>query len=663
MFEKQSRCVWALLLAALSFRPALAQEPGDQLSALDSLLNVPVSAAAKYAQLGSEAPASITIVTAEEIRRFGYRTLADVLNDLPGFYVTDDRNYTYVGVRGFGRPADFNNRVLVQIDGHTLNESFVGAVGLGREFGVDLEGIERIEVVRGPGSALHGARAMFAVVNLITRDGRAIDGVEATGEVGTLGTWRGSLVAGTALSKGPDLQLSASVSNRDGRDEYFPEFDDPQTNYGLAESADRDRSGHVQGSLKYGGFTLHGMASARDKTVPTAAFFTQFNDPRNQTHDERHFVEAKYDTREEAALQLSVQGYANFYGNEFVLPYETWLLKHRIWTSWLGSEVRLRWDPIAGNRLVVGTEVQRVVEARQRATMASTDSLLKGNDHPYSVVSVFVQDELQLSENVALTVGLRHDDYSLGFSSTTPRAAVVYHPWRSTTVKALYGEAFRPPNLLESVSTPPFYFYDNPDLGPEKIRTAELVWEQRLASQVVMSTAVYNNEIRDLIEPVPQGIGPGFTQPVPTFQYQNHGNLTARGLEWELRLVSASGFRATGNYTYQRVRDSETGQKITNSPEHLARLGLSKQFQNGYVAALNLSYESGRIANFASEVDGRLLADVALSTPKLMNHVFASARVKNLFGTDYYTPGGPQHRQRMIPQYGRELFLALEYHF
>jgi iron complex outermembrane receptor protein len=180
----------SLVLVTLVAQTARAQDPEQALSALDSLLNVPVSAAAKYAQRRSEAPASITIVTAEEVRRYGYRTLADVLNDLPGFYVSNDHNYTYVGVRGFGRPADFNNRVLVQINGHTLNESFVGAVGIGREFGIDLDAIERIEIVRGPGSSLHGARAMFAVVNLVTRDGRAIEGFETTGELGNLGTWR-----------------------------------------------------------------------------------------------------------------------------------------------------------------------------------------------------------------------------------------------------------------------------------------------------------------------------------------------------------------------------------------------------------------------------------------------------------------------------------------
>ncbi len=663
MYARRIRYLLSLVLVTLVAQTARAQDPEQALSALDSLLNVPVSAAAKYAQRRSEAPASITIVTAEEVRRYGYRTLADVLNDLPGFYVSNDHNYTYVGVRGFGRPADFNNRVLVQINGHTLNESFVGAVGIGREFGIDLDAIERIEIVRGPGSSLHGARAMFAVVNLITRDGRAIDGFETTGELGNLGTWRTSIVGGTTLFNELDVQLSASVSSREGQDFYYPEFDQPTSNDGTAVSSDRDQARHLQASVSYAGFTLDGLASARDKTVPTAAFFTNFSDPNNETHDERHFIELKYASREGMPLQFSAQTYANFFGNTFVLPYEGWSLQHEIWTSWIGTEGRLRWDPIAKNRLVVGAEVQRIVDAHNKASAVETGEVFKEGDYPYTVVSVFLQNELQLLEQLALTLGIRHDDYSIGESSTTPRAAVVYHPWPSTTLKALYGEGFRPANLFESRATPPFYFVDNNDLGPEKIRTTELVWEQRLTPSLVMTTALYNNEIRDLIEPVPQGLAQGPTTLVPSFQYQNRGNLAAQGLETELRFMAASGLWATGSYTFQRVRRADTGDKITNSPAHLARLALSKHFWHGLVAAVNLAYESSRIALYGAEVDDFLLTDITISAPWLLDHLSLSAQVKNLLATDYYMPAGPQHRQRVLPQYGRELFLTLRYRF
>ncbi len=120
-----------------------------------------VVSAAKYRQMLDEAPASITILTAREIKGYGWRTLADLFRSVRGFYVSDDRNYSYLGVRGFLRPGDYNSRVLVLLNGHTLNDDIWQTFLLGRESGIDLDLIDRIEIVRGPGSALYGTSAFF----------------------------------------------------------------------------------------------------------------------------------------------------------------------------------------------------------------------------------------------------------------------------------------------------------------------------------------------------------------------------------------------------------------------------------------------------------------------------------------------------------------------
>ncbi|MCK4591194.1 MAG: TonB-dependent receptor plug domain-containing protein, partial [Candidatus Latescibacteria bacterium] len=134
---------------------------------LEDLLNVKISTAAKYEQTISEAPASVTIITSEDIKRYGYRTLDEVLMSVRGFYTRNDRNYAYMGIRGFSRPGDYDNRILVLINGHTLNENVYGAPFFGTDLGMNLDTIERIEIVRGPGSAVYGTGAMFAVVNVI----------------------------------------------------------------------------------------------------------------------------------------------------------------------------------------------------------------------------------------------------------------------------------------------------------------------------------------------------------------------------------------------------------------------------------------------------------------------------------------------------------------
>ena len=100
-----------------------------------------------------EAPAAVSVITAAEIKRFGWRTLGEILGHVRGVYVSTDRNYSFVGIRGFGRSGDYNSRILVLVNGHALNEPIYMGALLGREFGIDVDLIERLEIIRGPGSS------------------------------------------------------------------------------------------------------------------------------------------------------------------------------------------------------------------------------------------------------------------------------------------------------------------------------------------------------------------------------------------------------------------------------------------------------------------------------------------------------------------------------
>jgi iron complex outermembrane receptor protein len=195
------RFIGLLTLAILATPCAAFGQTGEQglLTALDSLLEIPIDAAAKYTQRRADVAASVSIVTSEEIERYGYQTLDDVFRNVRGFYVSNDRNYSYLGTRGFSRPSDYNDRVLLLIDGHRQNDNLYGASLMGSAFGFDLRTVDRLEIIRGPGSALYGTGAMFAVVNVVTRSAADVDGVEISGEVGNMGTKDGSVIAGTTV--------------------------------------------------------------------------------------------------------------------------------------------------------------------------------------------------------------------------------------------------------------------------------------------------------------------------------------------------------------------------------------------------------------------------------------------------------------------------------
>src|SRR5688572_2770598 len=175
-----------------------------------------VFGASERSQPVTEAPTSVSFITAEDIARYGYRTLAEILRGVRGMYVTDDRNFSLLGMRGFGKPGDYNSRILLLINGHRVNDNIFGQAEIGAEFGLDPATFERVEIIRGPASSLYGDSAFFAVVNVITKTGASLAGPTATVEVGTLGTELLRASTGHRLSNGLDVMLSSTFEHSDG---------------------------------------------------------------------------------------------------------------------------------------------------------------------------------------------------------------------------------------------------------------------------------------------------------------------------------------------------------------------------------------------------------------------------------------------------------------
>src|SRR5262245_43209049 len=231
---------WTVAVALLL---GLCSQAGAQQSAmlsLDSLLGTQVQAASKYLQTGAEAPASVTIVTADDIRAHRYRNLQEVLETVRGYYVSDDRNYPYLGMRGFSRPTDYNDRILVLIDGHALNDQTWGGAPVGSDLPINLDAVERIEVIRGPGSAIYGTNAMFGVINIVTKTGTQLNGVRVSGRYGPGASREGMFVAGFPLGPRASAAASAIVTRSDGGTLRFPELSDD--NGGVARNLDWEES-------------------------------------------------------------------------------------------------------------------------------------------------------------------------------------------------------------------------------------------------------------------------------------------------------------------------------------------------------------------------------------------------------------------------------------
>jgi iron complex outermembrane receptor protein len=633
-------------------------EPPDSsaVSSLEALLQIPISSAAKREQTMREAPASAAVITSEDIERYGYRMLADALTQLRGFYGTYDREYSYLGTRGFGRPSDYNTRIQVQVDGHVLNEAFYSSALLGTGFGVPMEAIDRIEVIRGPGSALHGGNALFAVVNIVTKKGRDADGVTAGFEVGSHGYRRSTVTIGGDLAGGMDGFFSASWHEREGEDLFFPEFQGVGESEGIAEGMDWDRSLGAQGSLRYGIFTLSFFGTSRNKGVPTAPWGSIFNDTPARRRDDRFFADLRAERKWGPDRRFQLRGYVDTYrskrAHSFPMP---WLLTR--FTSeahWAGLEGQYQHYLGPAHRLILGAEFRRHSDVGFR--VFSFGEVRLEESYPFSLASVFTQYEWQVADWIALTGGLRADHYTNFGTTLSPRMAAVTHLGEETTVKVLSGRAFRPPNLWELNYQVPFVAKANPDLDPETIRTDEVVVEKRLSGWATGAVSVFRSGIRGLITSV---LDPsdGLTQ------FRNLEDIEVVGVEWEVQARWSSGSHAYGSLSFQRLEDRTSGEVLPNAPGHQARAGLSHPVLPWLTASGSLRYDGERKTVRGGKTKGYLLANAHFLVRLLDDRVRVGIGMENLFDEVYRMPVSLKHAQEALQQDGRTLVLSVEARF
>ena len=617
---------------------------------LEDLLNTTVSTASKYEQSMSEAPASVSIISREDIERFGFSTLAEAIASVRGFYLSYDRNYSYLGTRGFSRPSDYNNRILLLINGHTLNEYVYGSALIGTEFAVNLDVVERIEVIRGPGSALYGTNAMFAVVNIITKRGRSADRFKMSGRCGSYGTIGSAISLGKEFESGADIYISGSVFDSDGQDLYFREFDDPATNNGIASGLDWDKNYGLTAVLTYHNLIIQGILTSREKGIPTGPYEIEFNHQTAKSLDERSFIEAEYNRGIDSNKNFMFRGYFDHYGYYGVYPYETDLLDASD-NNWAGGELQFRWDIRPENRLTAGLEYSDHFRRDYRAWDSGGYNFDK--NLPLEVFSLYLQDEYQIRRYLSLTLGTRHDHFSTVGNAFTPKLAILLNPLRSTTVKLLYGKAFRAPNLYETDYEDPRNAKGNPALKPEESETYELILEQNFGGRYFGVVSVYNYDVENMIDQV---IDPADS----LMQFRNINKARGRGVEFELAARQMFGLSWHATYNYQNAEDVLLGTTLTNSPNHIAEIGLSYPWPGYLHTAVETRYESERLTIIRSKTDSYFLTNLNfIFKPKseVFKLVFS---IRNLFDVDYQCPGGLEHLQEHIAQNGRNIGIRFE---
>jgi outer membrane receptor for ferrienterochelin and colicins len=621
--------------------------------------DIVVGAAKREQSLGNVASA-VTVISGDRLRRFGYRTVAEALRAVAGVHVADDHLTERVGIRGLQILGDFNTRILVLIDGATLNEMWGAFAGLGWDIPVAIDDVARIEVIRGPVSSVYGTNAFFGIVNIVTRG--AAETPRAWGRVTGSTFAGGSLAAGFAVG-GVDRQLRGSVVGQVRRGETLPFNGMELSGVDGMESIGVNLVGAYQGAFAQLRF-YH-----RARELPFAPFDSVLGDDRTREFDTLGIAEGGYTREVSKRLTVSGRGYFNVYRfSDFLIEEGMPDDPFRDFGDalWFGGEVRGRFA-IVGDRLGVtaGGEAMRVqTESRSYPESAApADRVVIPKD--FSIQGLYAEADAAPTSWLSATAGVRFDRNSILEDRVSPRAAVFLADKDRFGLKLLYAEGFRNPSAFEAFFADGTDFEANPDVGAETIRSFEAVAWGRPLPGISARVSGFTWNAKGLVE---QEIDPANG----LLRFVNIGQARSAGVEAEVTYRDSRGWYAFAGGAVQRVRDGDDV-RIIGAPAVTGSVGVStpRLFGIGHVST-EVNVVGPRTTRDPA-VEARAFAgwNAAIYVPDLRGFdVTIGAR--NLIGKREQVPGQEDYDRTMpppgtviptLPGEGTEVYARVGYRF
>lgn len=646
---------WCLGGVAL-FGVALTAHADLTTLSLEDLLSSEVISASRFPQQAREAPSAVSVITAREIREHGWRTLAEALANVRGTVTANDRGYSYIGPRGFLRPGDYNTNLLLLVDGVRINDNIYHGAPMGGEFPLDMELIERIEFVPGPGASVYGNNAFLGVVNVVTRSGSSYAGTEANVGVGTHGMRRVHASMGNA-GKGQDWLVSVSHASSKGHDFYYPELDQPGNNNGRADDLDGEQVSRAYAHLRRGDLQVSGLWADRVKANPTAPFDSLVGDARSELQDRHAHVMAHYDHDLTTGLKLSVLAdYGDYHfrndspGDRTVVLGDPNLYRDNAYGRWLNLQARATDARMPGHKWVYGVEWQKDLKNLQQGVDMTSGAPYADISARRQTTAVYSQDEWRLSPVWLLNLGARYDYHEGLGGALNPRLGLIQQISPRTTVKYLYGSAYRAPTAYElaydDAASGTQSMKGNPDLKAERIRTYEMTLEHESATHWLYTGTLFHYRIRDLINQIQDPL-----DSMLVYVNQNRVSASGLGMQAERRWQDGTHLRVSLN---RQQAEDELGQRVTHSPDVLAKL-LATIPLGTWRAGMEAHYTGARQTTGGNSAAGFWLVHANLMAPRSKGGGEFSLRVTNLFNQHYDDPGGAQHEQTLLPQDGRAL--------
>ncbi|MCP4268361.1 MAG: TonB-dependent receptor, partial [Candidatus Brocadiaceae bacterium] len=627
-----------------------------------------------------------------QIKQMGFRTLSDILEIVPGFDVHMDKN----GEKEFIVRGVFDaesSKVKVLIDGHSVNEPESDGASF-TFYDLVVETIKRVEIIRRPAPALYGQNAFLAVVNVITKDTEDIDGFQWTGSYGKFDTQNYNILFGKEYG---DLKISGFLDYLDTEGfskKIEQDIIQPPDSGSMAPGRSQNEKEKTDLNLKLTYKNLEIMGKYMKKRREGYIGFDHALNNDTEWNDTYIFGEISYRVRLMEKLNMVTKAYYDQYnsdatpvvsrpeGNVDVSTFGGILFPDglkavsRIKYRTVGFENQFNYNLFKGNELTFGFQYEyihqgdihdgrnfnplTIVDPNTSAPLTGWQDF--SSTLPFTrtatrhIYALYLQDEWNITKDIDLTVGVRHDRFTRFEGTTNPRFGLIWRFMEDTHLKLLFATAFRAPNFNEMFFVNNPVFTGNSGLDPEKINTFEVGLGHNFTEHIRGNVNYFFNRIRDRIKLDSQSPA----------QYQNLGGARIQGIEAELKADWGNDNYAFANYTFQDAEETRMRNRLGFVPIHKANIGVNVGFWKYANANVNTFVSGPRPredGDTRRDMPSYTLTNLTLIGKNFIDNFEIRGSVNNLFDQSYEDPAPVSTVPTDFPQQGISFRIELRYKY
>ncbi len=670
------------MLTYLANSFAQEEETGlEEMFAIFSEEQIVVSAL-KRPRSVSKSPAIMSVITARQIKQMGFRTLVDALKIVPGFYISmDETGEREIAVRGV--LDDASQKIKVLIDGHSVNDPWRGGA-MWNFNDLPVENVKRIEIIRGPGSALYGQNAFLAVVNIITKDTEDIDGFQLTTSGGSFSTQNFNMLFGKEYG---DLQISGffdyfdteGFSKKIEQDILFP----AAASRSPGQSQTRREKTDLNLKLSYNNLEIKskymkkrrkdfigvGNALNEDTIIRDTYIFSELTykldlGERLSMTPKIYYDQYNYDP----FFERRPDGFVDSLGQVFPEGIKGQL---RFKQRTIGFENQVNYNVFEGNELTFGFQYEwihqhdiKFSKNSHPVTNAPLPSVTDFSDTlPFTrratrqIWAFYLQDEWNITKNIDLTIGVRRDQFTRFGSTTNPRVGFIWRFIEDAHLKLLFATAFKAPSFQELFLVNNAQRVGDPNLDPEKINTFEFGLGYNFTRHIRGNINYFYNRIRDRII-LDTAQSPD--------KFVNSGGARALGVEAELKADFGNDNYVFANYTFQKAEETRERKRLADVPVHSGNIGINAGFWKYANANLHTLFIGPRPREFDDtrhDLSSYALVNLTLIGKNFIDHLEIKGSIFNLFDKSYKDSAPRNTVPTDYPQPGRSFIVELQYQF